>query len=407
MARKFISFLGTGNYKPCRYRLREQTSNDVCFIQEALVGFLCRKWTKEDSIFIFVTKEAKERHWEELSGALKRMNLQCAIKSIDIEDSKTEADIWNLFKNLYDAIDADDSIIFDLTHSFRYLPMLFFSILNYAQYLKHISVDGIYYGAFEARTTDDNVAPVFDLLDSYTVLQWANAADAFTNYGIADKLYRQIKKQDMDFSDSGKLSDSILDLARNMNCARGQRIYEGKMFSNCVEKINIYKHSADIKLNPILLPILDSVEHKITPFKNNSALNFVPAVQWYIDHDMPVEALSMLKEGIITYLLDYNGDDFKNPTLRLVLGQRLSFCERDKKFKYKPDQKEFEEQVESILSLGIAKKLKPIIERFNDFRNDIGHSGFLEQARNPGNLKKELNNAFKDVIEIFKEEEII
>ena len=95
------------------------------------------------------------------------------------------------------------------------------------------------------------------------------------------------------------------------------------MFSNCREKINIYKNSADVKLNPILDPILDSVEKKMENFNTNSALNFIPVVQWYIDHDMPAEAISMLKEGICTYLIVEAKADFKNPYLRLVLGMIL------------------------------------------------------------------------------------
>lgn len=406
MASKFISFLGTGNYQSCKYKLSDTfISDDVIYVQEALVKALCMDYTGADKICIFVTKEAKTKHLDKLLAKLNSLDLKCKIDPIDINDSKNEADIWALFKTLYDAIGAKDSVVFDLTHSFRYLPMLFFSILNYAQYLKQINVDGIYYGAYEART-EDNIAPIFNLSDAYTVLQWANAADSFVNYGIADKLYKQIKKQDMEFSDSGKLSDSILKIADNMNYARGQRIYEGTMFSNCLEKINTYKYSADVKLNPILLPILDSVEKKIENFKQKSELNFIPAVQWYIDHDMPAEAISMLKEGICTYLIiDANGD-FKNSSLRLVLGSRLAYKSKNP-FKYNANQMQWKNFVESIMSTELAKKLKSVIENFNTFRNDIDHSGFVEQARKPENLRNEIIDAFNKLIGIFKESGIL
>lgn len=406
MSKKFISFLGTGNYQCCKYKLSNTfISNDVIYVQEALIKALCMEYSEADSICIFVTKEAKTKHLANLLDKLNLLDLKCKIIPIEINDSKTEADIWALFQTLYDAINDKDSVVFDLTHSFRYLPMLFFSILNYAQYLKEISVEGIYYGAYEART-EDNIAPIFDMLDAYTVLQWANAADSFVNYGIADKLYKQIKKQDMEFSDTGKLSDSILKLADNMNFSRGQRIYEGKMFSNCLEKINTYKYSDDVKLNPILLPVLDSVEKKMENFTTNSALNFIPAVQWYIDHDMPAEAISMLKEGICTYLIIKANEDYKNPSLRLVLGKRLAY-KSNKHFEYAPNQKQWEKVVESIMSTKLAKKIKPCIEDFNSFRNDIDHSGFVEQARSPENLRKEIIGAFDSLKAIFTIEGII
>lgn len=56
MARKvFISFLGTNNYLQTYYELKGEYSPVVRFIQQALVGFLCKDWTKNDSVMIFYT----------------------------------------------------------------------------------------------------------------------------------------------------------------------------------------------------------------------------------------------------------------------------------------------------------------------------------------------------------------
>ena len=179
------------------------------------------------------------------------------------------------------------------------------------------------------------------------------------------------------------------------------------MFSHCIEKINTYKHSADIKVNPILLPILDTVEQKLENFATDNALNFIPAVQWYIDHDMPSEAISMLKEGVVTYLIVGSGADYKNPHLRLVLGQRLSFVTKFNSFEYKGSQLKWEKTVEAIMKTELAVKLKPVIESFNSFRNDLDHGGFVEQARSPENLRNEIESAFNAVLEVFKGEGII
>lgn len=56
MARKvFISFLGTNNYLQTHYELNGKHSPVVRFIQQALIGFLCKDWTENDSILIFYT----------------------------------------------------------------------------------------------------------------------------------------------------------------------------------------------------------------------------------------------------------------------------------------------------------------------------------------------------------------
>ena len=47
-----------------------------------------------------------------------------------------------------------------------------------------------------------------------------------------------------------------------------------------------------------------------------------------------------------------------------------------------------------------AQDLKEVVESFNSFRNDIDHCGFGEGARNPDNLKKEINKAYEKIKEI-------
>ena len=176
---------------------------------------------------------------------------------------------------------------------------------------------------------------------------------------------------------------------------------EGNIFQNCIEKIDIYKE--DKSINPALPPILDKVTKKIEKFKTNSVLNFIPALEWYIEHDMPAEALSMMKEGIVSYLLVENNLNYKDSLLRLVFGQRLSY-KGTSSFDYKKTKIESKKEIiEEIMNQENTKELKSIIESFNSFRNDIDHCGFGEGARNPENLQKELKKAFEKIKTFFSE----
>ena len=182
------------------------------------------------------------------------------------------------------------------------------------------------------------------------------------SYNIIDPIIRKYslyiyikmknKKQDKEFVDTGKLSDSILTVSRNINYSRGLRIMEGNIFQNCIDKINRYKD--DNNINPALTPILETVTNKIKDFENNSVLNFLPAVEWYIEHDMPAEALSMMKEGIVSYLLAKNELNYKDSQLRLLLGKRMSYA---KEYKYQPYEEKFKESVEKIMEQDVAKEL--------------------------------------------------
>lgn len=397
MARKFISFLGITNYIEMYYEYhQERTAEKTKFVQVALLELVCKNFDiRKDKVVILLTQTAREKNWNGLKNALMEKGIpEGMIQTIDVEEERGEAGVWRLFEKLYkEALDDGDSVIFDITNAFRFLPVVMYSVLRYAQYLKNVKVEGIYYGNYDQRVED--VEPIINLTETYEIIEWATAANIFTSYGIADDLYKRIKKQDKDFSETGKLSDSILTVSRNINYSRGLRIMEGEIFQNCIEKINQY--IKDEGINPALPPILETVTDKIKDFKDNSVLNFIPAVQWYIEHDMPAEALSMMKEGIVSYLLVEHGGNHKDSQLRLVLGKRLAFYEGKKKFNYQPSETKYEPVVEEIMQQERAQELKTVLEKFNQFRNDIDHCGFGQGARNPENLKKEIKAAYSKI----------
>lgn len=400
MARKFISFLGTADYTEVFYEFKDKRTNlKVQFVQEALIELTCSDFdVKKDKIIILLTEKAKEVNWGKLKNALINKNIpEDMIIPFDIPDEKGEAGIWHLFAKIYnEVLQEDDTVIFDITNAFRFLPVVMYSVLRYAQYLKNVSLEGIYYGAYDQMV--DGIEPIIDLTETYEIIEWASAANLFSSYGIATDLFTRIKKQNKDFTETGKLSESIRTVSQNINYARGLRVIEGTVFKNCKDKINTYIN--DEKINPALPPILATVIDKIKDFESNSVLNFIPAVQWYIEHDMPAEALSMMKEGIVSYLLFENNQDYKNAQLRLVLGKRLAYFEGKKAFDYKGAEK-FEPIIEEILSSNVARELKAIVETFNRFRNDIDHCGFGQDSRSPENLKKEINSAYKKIEGIF------
>lgn len=397
MARKFISFLGIADYSEVFYEFNgARTDRKIKFVQEAIIQLTCTDFDiRKDKIIILLTDKARETNWEKLKQSLLSKGIpENMIIPLDIPDEKGEAGVWKLFEKIYnDVLEEDDSVIFDITNAFRFLPVVMYSVLRYAQYLKNVKLDGIYYGAYDQ--TENEIEPIINLTETYEIMEWAAAANIFTSYGIADELSRRIVKQNEIFSETGKLSDSILNVSRNINYSRGLRITEGNIFKNCIEKINT--HIEDKSINPALPPILEKVTSKIKNFETNSVLNFIPAVDWYMEHDMPAEALSMMKEGIVSYLLIKNNLNYKDSQIRLILGKRLSYA---KKYDYQPYEKRFKETIENIMEQNDAQDLKEVVESFNSFRNDIDHCGFGEGARNPDNLKKEINKAYEKIKEI-------
>ena len=216
MARKiFISVLGTGFYEPCKYTMGSFVSSNTRFIQQATLEYLkvIDNWTTRnaeneviDRIIILLTTGAKRVNWDKsiskrlnhktgqeddyvgLEQVLQDMNLPCPVEAIDIPDGKNEEEMWAIFNSVYETLRPNDELYFDLTHSYRYLPMMVLVLSNYAKFLKGVKVKHISYGNYEARDTTSNEAPLMDILPLTMLQDWTFAAADLIQNGNIKKL---------------------------------------------------------------------------------------------------------------------------------------------------------------------------------------------------------------------------
>lgn len=188
----FLSVLGTGFYQKCVYYAGDFRAEQTRFIQRASLEYYgAREWTSTDLVCIFVTSKARTDNWsverktkdgtvernirkdpvtqtdEEyfgLNDELQSLGLKAPVREIPISQEGTEDAIWETFRKIYDVLQEGDEVYLDVTHAFRYIPMLVMVLLNYAKFLKHIKVMGIVYGNWESRTKNKIDAPMVNLL---------------------------------------------------------------------------------------------------------------------------------------------------------------------------------------------------------------------------------------------------
>ena len=214
MPRKvFISFLGTSLYQECEYT-KGDFSYKSRFIQEATFRYLStiENWTETDRILVLLTKKAERVNWldnnsvgtgdhepgikEGLRSVLERTDSLVKIDTIqDLPEGKDEEEIGSIFDKIYSYLQDGDSLYFDLTHAFRYLPMLILVLGNYAKFLKGVSIKSITYGNWEMSSHGTQPAPIIDLLSLSELQDWTFAAGQFIESGNADQLISLSKKE--------------------------------------------------------------------------------------------------------------------------------------------------------------------------------------------------------------------
>lgn len=100
--------------------------------------------------------------------------------------------------------DIDYEIAFDITHSFRSLPIYHLVILNYLSVISSTSlnISHIYYGNLDVRRENGDIAPILDLHDLMDVMHLTSGVSEFKNTGNSRTLLEQIPETESTLRDA-------------------------------------------------------------------------------------------------------------------------------------------------------------------------------------------------------------
>ncbi len=422
MARKvFISVLGASAYKECKYQLEDGsfTSEPVKYVQEAVLHqILASEWTEKDYIIIFLTKGesgSRRKNWDDLEddggqglhSRLKSMNLKASIQGVDIPDGKSTEEIQQVFTVMYDALDRNDEIYVDITHGFRYLPMLVISLLNYAKTLKSISVKQITYGNYEARDRVNEIAPLYDLTYFSEIQDWTKAASDFVQYGQAAAIKVLAARDNQRFFRSGEVfkSEPLIKTAAQLeilcdsiNLVRFDSIYK----SSSVSEIRKSIKQIEPAVMPMFQPIVERIAEKIAKFKNKPDIhNVFAAVDWCIKHGQYQQGYSLLIEAVISkWLLSLDGSyrDLKKRNIASFLSDIVVKKIPEEDWKFSENEKAL---IKKWVKDEIIVKSARAVYELKGSRNDVMHGGAsLPDPRYAKTLKKSIvkhYNKLKDI----------
>ena len=413
MARRvFLSMLGAGYYGIGKYTDISNgfESSPTRYIQHAILQYIeARNWTQNDVVIIALTEYASKCNWivegnkrkrrdnddyEDYIGLkceLEQLNLEASIKELMIPEGKNENEMWNIFSLIFDSLEQGDELYIDLTHSFRYLPMLLLVLADYARLIKDVKVKGMTYGNWDARDEQTNCAPIVDLMPLIALQNWSTATHEITCDGNAKSVKEAAKESLKDLlrsndcrNDIKALSNATKSLAsfvEQIRTCRGKNILSGKDFSIFLNKLEDTSKDSF----PPLVPILDKIKQSFldSGFKSEYAIyNLYAASKWCAHMNLGQSAITLLLEGLITKVcilsnLNYevlNDRECVMATLKVTLDdipkENWGF--------------DFDRQVkvEKILALDFFsdKKFSRLLKSVSGIRNDFNHSGMRDNS---------------------------
>lgn len=421
MAKKFITFIGATKYEETQYyfnNIENNISSPFCYVQAAIFEKVLTDWGNNDSVFVFTTKDAGYCNYqnrlikalpqkevlpnEGLESELKKLKSRGKIGSyenVEIPDGNDEQEIWEIFQRIFDKINLNDELYFDITNGFRSLPMLGMVLLDYAKALKGITPKAIFYGNFEAgrakKTEADKYvkAPVIDVTSFANLQAWTTAAQAFLKGGNAHFLANLIMPINADLAKNlTAFTDAIL------TC-------RGKMLTQDLD-IDSFKNLVSLSYSTTyekqLTNILKAIEAKLTTFHSQNTLNGFKAVDWAIENGLIQQGYTFLLETIISYVIEIaNGLDKVNMPLyrdcAAAALQGFPNIRNNGTFETPNIVAGMRTFVNSKRNLSITYKN---LTGYSGLRNDINHCGYKRPYASPEELKENLKNIFSQIKQI-------
>jgi CRISPR-associated Csx2 family protein len=203
-----ISFLGRGDrqkgYRSANYVFTDGTQIQSQYIGLALIekiqperlvvlGTTGSMWdvffehqdsgTDEQLIQLMESIETETLTQEQLKPFSEYLStkLQIVVECILIPHARNDKEQVAVLSSLSNRLDTRESVVLDVTHGFRHLPMLALVAARFLQKTKQITVEQIYYGALEM--TEEGKTPVLLLSSMLNLLDWIEALSSYDKDG--------------------------------------------------------------------------------------------------------------------------------------------------------------------------------------------------------------------------------
>lgn len=408
---KAITFLGTGSPRETAYVLGDGREHVAPYFGVALAHFY-----SDLDLFVFVTPEARASHFDTFTALAA--DTTARVEPVDIPGDGTEEALWQIFEAVINVVDDGDSVVFDITHGFRFMPFLSFLAAAYVRTIKNARLEAVLYGNFEARdqSVTPNRAPVIDMTPFVGLLDWMVAADRFISVGDARDLAAELlaarpprpawpAEQDPDQRRAStrlykaataleEISDALR-LIRPLDALQAAATLQGQLL-DATQELQAYARP--------FRPLARDVMHSYAPLALEDAGSAPIArqlererelVNWYMKRQQYAQALATAREWLVTWVLAHSGrrDQLDSAARRLVeetMRHDLQVMQRRSADTPPPHYEDFSRIPRYAEAIDLFNRL-------GDVRNDVMHAGKRRGARQAATVKKNLTRACEDL----------
>jgi CRISPR-associated Csx2 family protein len=170
--------------------------NPTPYAQEAELGDILAN-APPDVVLIFGTATSKAAHWEAQRGYSAKSKTfgkeqgpglgprlsRYTPEFVQVSEALSPAHQWGTFEELLKRIHDGDELIFDMTHGFRAVAVVFSSAMHFLRLTRNIKLRHVFYGAH-----DSDPPEIVDYRNFYAVQDWTEAVSRLVDDADASKL---------------------------------------------------------------------------------------------------------------------------------------------------------------------------------------------------------------------------
>lgn len=400
---KIITFLGTGNYSETTY-VYEGKRHQTKLFPAALSRFFLPQ-----ELLAVVTTKAKDKWLETLQEEMK--DLLVRVTPVDIPDGRSEREVWEIFDAMTEHLQKGDRVVFDITHSFRTLPMLAFIAAAYLRVARGVQIEGIYYGAYDARNEQTNESPVFDLTSFLQLLDWTTAAEYFRRTLDGRFLGEMLKgvQQTMRSAETQAQGDlptklkgagqAMVESAQAVMLTQPYAVMDSS--KKVLQRLDAARGDAAAYARPFAV-LLDIVREEHAPLALADPNDPRQALvrQWrlldgYFRREQAVQAVTLAREWIVSLLCWRLQRDGADRQAREEVERAFNSITGDQERREAADRND--PLIRSLLEMEGIEEVRSLWDDLTKIRNQIAHCGMLRDKipahrlhRNALNLREKV-----------------
>jgi len=385
---KLITMLGTVGYDLATYHLAEKAED----VETRFFSVAVTQWFKPEAVYVLLTDQARNHeNWRCCREELEQRLPAKSIHEVLIPAGKSEKELWQIFEAIEGTMSPGDTIIFDVTHGFRSLPILSLLAIAYLRQVKGVKVERVVYGAYEAKD-EQKVVPVFDLTPFVGLLDWLTAAKIFMSTGDGRELAGLMESvQNQAFRSSApnppkqlkSLARWVHEVSQNLLLNRASQL------AHSVQELQEQLSQPSLKNEvrkwlPPLVPLFSQIQQQYAPFAQDDLHTQLKVIEWYATHGHLVQAYTLAREWLVNYELRRQG-------------KWDARADRNTRESVERDLHQAAMSTRAGDSSHNADRIAKLWDELTDYRNDIAHCGFRESPIPAATLRDKLGRIIEQL----------